>query len=555
MVGGELVITYKYSTGAATQTETVSYFMMQQSTNSGTTKTAFSQPISIAQGGRDVRNLWYKVRAPQSAALTLTIFGKVGAATEKSNAYTVSGAGARAGESVIIYNMSADRSAFSSATTTIAGAVQWSSATGATEVSVELTVTFTWSGSAGGAETKTTMYFSGADQGTSIVANEYHNTSGVIFTPETVTKLYRSGFVRTTITHSDATSIILSNITMSVNGTSTLVVTEQGDTEAFATTYLQPIIPDGFTGGAGVNIENRITPLNLTRSINNAEERYFSNVFVLTYEVNFTENAPTLPSTQLKTVEFMLGGGSDATAAARTTTQFIYAGNSWNIDRTTAGTSTVVIQGSGIRVRSAYLDTHFQISTAIILRDVDVTFSASAGDAPGVDVRVGRPLQGGGNLIQTSGAVQTFSVVSDVSGILNRITSVEWNAGIGVLAGLSATGPSWSLAGMKLVITYEEDVSLVGHDEVKTVRFPLDSTEIGDTGSRQATCAAAATCAFDYRAELPDLASVNSSPVSTIFKYFLSHLSERRTLWPMRQEHSMWSMVRWRRTPWGANWS
>lgn len=508
-LGGELVITYKYSTGAARQTETVTYFMLQQSTNSGVTKTAFSQPVSIANGGRDVRNLWYRVRTPHSAALTFTVYGTVGAATEKSNAYTLSGTGSRSGETFAYYNMSADRSSFSSATTTVAGAILWSSATGASEASVELAVTFVWDGSLGGAETKSTSYYAGADQGSANIANEYHNTSGIIFTPETVTKLYRSGFMRTAFTHSDATAIILSNITMVINGTSTKVVTEEGDLEAFTTTYLQPMSADGFTGGTGVNIENRITPLNLQRSMNNAEEQYFSNVFVLTYEVNFAENAPTLPSTQLKTVEFVLGGGSDATALARTTGTFIFGGASWNIDRTTAGTSTVMIKGSGIRVRSAYLDSRFQLATAVILTDVDMTIATDVGDAPGVDVRVGRVLQGAGVFNDNSGVLPSFSARADVSGVLNRVSSAEWNTGIGVVTGLSATGPSWSLASTRLVITYEEEVSLAAHDAVKTVRFPLSSTAVGDTGTKQAVCAASTICSFEYRAELPDLQSVS----------------------------------------------
>ncbi|KKU77408.1 MAG: hypothetical protein UY04_C0058G0003 [Parcubacteria group bacterium GW2011_GWA2_47_7] len=214
--------------------------------------------------------------------------------------------------------------------------------------------------------------------------------------------------------------------------------------------------------------------------------------------------------TQLKTVEYVLGGGSDAPAAARASAAFLYAGTSWNTVRTTAGTSTVIIKGSGIRARSAYLDVWFQSSTAIDLDDVDVTFAASAGDAPGVDVRVGLPIQSlgtVGNYIDTSGTIPSFTTRADVTGILNRVTNTEWNAGVGVVAGLSVTGPAWSMASIRLVVTYEEDYNSSAHDEIKTVRFPLSSTTAGDTGSKRAVCAAAATCPFTYRAELPDLAA------------------------------------------------
>ncbi|KKU77406.1 MAG: hypothetical protein UY04_C0058G0001, partial [Parcubacteria group bacterium GW2011_GWA2_47_7] len=245
-MGGELVITYKYSTDAPRQTETVYYYMLQQPLSSGVTKTTFSQSVSIANGARDVRNLWYKVRTPHYAALTLNIFGTVGAGVEASNGYALSGTGARSGETVAIYDMSDNRSAFADATTTVAGAIQWSSATGAASVGVELAVTFIWDGSKAGPQTKSTAFLASADQATSDVANEYHNTSGMIFTPESETRFYRSGFMRTTFGHSQATAIVLAAITMTMNGTSTLVVTEEGDTEAFTATYLQPLSADGF---------------------------------------------------------------------------------------------------------------------------------------------------------------------------------------------------------------------------------------------------------------------------------------------------------------------
>lgn len=78
----------------------------------------------------------------------------MGGAGEKSNAYTLTGTNPRGGETVIIYDMTADAASFSSSPTTVAGASQFSSATGDSEVNAELFITFTWTGTNLGTQTK-----------------------------------------------------------------------------------------------------------------------------------------------------------------------------------------------------------------------------------------------------------------------------------------------------------------------------------------------------------------------------------------------------------------
>jgi hypothetical protein len=100
-----------------------------------------------------------------------------------------------------------------------------------------------------------------------------------------------------------------------------------------------------------------------------------------------------------------------------------------------------------------------------------------------------------------------FRATHDVTSLFGLQSDGQWNAGLDVVAGVqidqSGAGAR-SLSTAKLVITYEQDYSLTPHTETKTVRFPLDSTVAGDTGTKRTNCAAAATCGFAYLANIPD---------------------------------------------------
>lgn len=124
VLGGEVVVTYRYSTGAPEQTETVRYYMDQDVTSAAAVRNNFATitPI-ISNGGVAVKQIWYKVRLAPVAATNFTVYGRVGTSTEKSNVYAIAGTNARTGNTpTIIYNMSADAGNFFSASTTLAGA-------------------------------------------------------------------------------------------------------------------------------------------------------------------------------------------------------------------------------------------------------------------------------------------------------------------------------------------------------------------------------------------------------------------------------------------------
>jgi murein DD-endopeptidase MepM/ murein hydrolase activator NlpD len=516
VLGGELVITYQYDTSETVQTETVRYWIEQDTAENGTTKTVFpdgASNITISNTGLSVKNLWYKVRTAHSAAQTFTVYGNVGSAGEKSNAYTLTGTNARAGEATIIYDMSADASSFSSSTTKVAGASQFSSATGDTEVGVELYATFTWSGDDGGTQTKSVLYNGRTSPMSSNVATEYHNFPMNISLPEKVTKTHRSSYIQSTVMHSEATTIAVSTITGYLNGSSILSLTEQDDTEAFARTYYASMSATVFNGAATNTIPFDRRAFMYSGTTSQADEFAMSNAMVVTYDAAFTEDGTTVPEHSLRTVEYVLGGGSDT--SSRTTGTNVYAGSSWNTTKGSAGTTSVDIPGSDIQVRNAYVESRISVSNAVNVTDVDMLFDATPGPNPGTDGRISPVING--TYAETTGQGYWLVVRADVTSQISTQSDSDWNNGVDIVAGLQVTGPTTQLNSMKLVITYEQEYSETAHDELKTVRFPLDSDVSGDTGSSRAACAASATCTFSYNADIPDLLNTDNANIESVF--------------------------------------
>ena len=290
MLGGELIVTYQYSTGAATQTETISYMMNQETANPGTTKNTFSKDITISNAGRSVSNLWYQVDVAPTAPMNISVFGTVGANTEKSNTYTVTAANARAGGSpTIIYDMSADKASFNSATTTISGAVQHS-ATGGSPPGVKLFLTFTWSGSTSSTQTKT-VAFSGAQQGANATTNQYYNKTVHLTLPEKVTKTYWDSYVEIETAHSQATSITIGTITTGVNTATGTAIAETADTtsEAYWFRSYYNIDQNMFSGGATIPWQTKAVVINQNKSMANTVR--FSNEVYVTYDAAMGEAA------------------------------------------------------------------------------------------------------------------------------------------------------------------------------------------------------------------------------------------------------------------------
>ncbi len=228
----------------------------------------------------------------------------------------------------------------------------------------------------------------------------------------------------------------------------------------------------------------------------------------------------------LRTVEFALGGGAGAGSAQTGTDQVtgatvrrasdanVYAGTSWNTTKGSAGTKTIKLPGSGIRVISAYLDATAAITSATSITDVEMAIDVSPGPQAGVDMEVSPEIRVG-NMFNQSGQTGILSSKTDVTGFFQIQNDSQWNTGLSVVGMLSVTGPTWALATMKLVITYEENHTTAPYNSMKTVRLPLTATTTGDVGTRATSCGANVGCSFKYLLDLPDLAT--TSDIGDVF--------------------------------------
>ncbi len=276
--------------------------------------------------------------------------------------------------------------------------------------------------------------------------------------------------------------------------------------------------------------------------MNQAEEAWFSHTIVVTYDAALGSVDPQANSynKHSRTVEYILGTGgaicntsnnacgTDAYASARSSAVPVYFGGQIDTTKSTAGTKTIAIQGSGIRVTQAYLETTVHLVTAADVTDVDSYIDVANGPAGGSDLRA-LPTAAV-TLFDNSSHNGTLKWNADVTPAFDRQTDAQFNSGLGVVAAYSVTGPTTILGKIKLVITYEQDYSTVSHTETKTVRFPLDSTVSGDNGTKTAACAGSTTCGFSYTPNIPDAAAdgnikdvffeltgeINSATASTI---------------------------------------
>lgn len=292
VLGGELVVTYRYSTGAPAQTETVRYFEDQATVTPNAVRNNFATITpTISNGILSVKNVWYKVHSAPTAATNLTIFGRVGTSTEKSNVYTISATNPRAGDTpTIIYNMSADVGNFWTSTTTLAGAATYSAAGSAYPVGAEAYITFTWNGSLGGTTTRSVL-FSASQQGVNNVANTWNNRGARVELPETVAKTYRSAYIETNYSHSNAaTTIAIGSVILGANGATTSIA-ENGDTEAFNTVYFNQIASSTFSSGDPILWKTREVEIHNAKNV--ANYSYFNNVVVVTYDAAQQYNFPT----------------------------------------------------------------------------------------------------------------------------------------------------------------------------------------------------------------------------------------------------------------------
>jgi hypothetical protein len=502
VLGGELVVTYRYSTDAPRQTETVRYFLAQRTTAPGTSKNYFSTTsVTIVQTQMRMEALWYRVHIAPTASTSFSIFAKVGTSSEQSKTYAITSTNPRAGNTpTIVHDLSSLRENFYQASTILGGATQYTSA-GGSPPAIEAYLTFTWNGQAGVARTQS-VTFSGAQQGSKNTLNTWANRSVILELPETAPKTYRSVYLKTALSHSQTTSITIGTVTIGANGSTTAIAeTADATSEAYNAVYFHLIASTTFSNGGVIDWNKRAILLNQTLSVSNIA--HWSNQIVVTYDADFSQDAPMYPPKQVKTVEFLMASSSDNTV--RGDNIIAYAGETWSGTKAGAGKRRVTIAGSGIRVLNAYLEVSYLISTTVNVNHEFIVMDVEGASSQGFDVQVGGSYAV--SPYNSSGLGGYVLAQHDVTALFDRQTDTQWNTGIGVVAGVQidfSAAANRILTTVRLVITYESNYTLVPHDEVKTVRFPLDSVDTNDRGTRQGQCAAATTCVFAYTADIPD---------------------------------------------------
>ncbi len=520
-LGGEIVVTYKFLSDAPTQTETVQYWMGQQRALPGTASSTFTQVATLVNGGANPKSIWFRVHDSVTNTPFVAIGGKVGNSATSGVTYTGTLANPRGGELRIIHDMGAATTSWSGASSTLSIDVRHQAATYDAAPGVEAMITFHWSGGAYGAVTKTGKFFAGSSGGVPALANSDNMFSFTVTLPETVTKTYRSSYLSTSVMHTDLTAILSGTVRISLSGGAPVAITEATeDLENFRAMYMTQATSTNFTPDAMIPWVSRAFAT-LVRG-NQTEEYAANSEMVVTYDANLSGNDPEASEgKQLRTVEFVLGGGAGAAATqtgtdnngvARASDDNVYAGSAWNSTKGSAGTKSVQIFGSGIRVLSAYLDTTSSVITSTDISNFEMTLDVSPGIASGEDIAADTVASNAATAIfvDNSGVSSPLlSAKANVTSLFQTQTDSQWNSGLAVVGMLSVTGPTWHLATMKLIVTYEEDYSLIPHTALKTVRFPLRSTQAGDSGTRRTDCAAGATCAFGYAINVPDLATTS----------------------------------------------
>ncbi|HEY4694446.1 MAG TPA: peptidoglycan DD-metalloendopeptidase family protein [Candidatus Nanoarchaeia archaeon] len=536
-LGGELVVTYNYSTGASSQTETVRYFARQETgQNVGTSQSANSAvSATVSNTGMSMSNIWVKADAAVSESNTLTLSGDVGGTVDGSgditNAVALGGTDSiRAGDTATLYlDLSAQAGDFSSATTSTDIERQYSGTSGDAAVSMELFLTFTWSGSSGGTVTKTVTF--GTNQsgvGDTSVASTWRNKPMYLELPERVTKTHRSTYIGTNVGHSATTNITDSaTISVGVNNTTApanqTTATEQQDEGTTAVeenavfTTRHDVTNTIFSGGSTISWTKRTFEVNAT--ISAAESAWFSHEFVVTYDAALGANDPAAPAQpkHLRTVEYVLGTGgltcntsnnacgSDTNASTRASATVVYFGNQVHTTKATASTKNIIIQGSGIRVVQAYLEGWVHAVSATDVTNFQLMMDVEGSSTAGSDSRLQEAA--GTTLIDTSGPNNTIRFRGDATYLFDRQSDTDFNNGLSVVGAYAVTGPTTILGSMKLVLTYEQNYLTTAHDETKTVRFPLDSDETNANGTKITACGASSTCGFSYTANIPDAAA------------------------------------------------
>jgi hypothetical protein len=240
------------------------------------------------------------------------------------------------------------------------------------------------------------------------------------------------------------------------------------------------------------------------------------------------EAAATAYGKELRTAEFVLGGGSDNTV--RASNVMAYAGaTSWVTTKPalTTGGDVVTLLGTGIHVLNAQLDVSFEYpytAAASVSQNrvfVDVEGSATQG----TDVPV-NGANGATPLAIMAGGTGYLRTIHDVTSFFGSQSDAAFNSGVHVLVGVAPTltAGNRALTTAKLVVTYEVDIDPSIPLLVKTVHLPLASSGVaGNKGTRTTVCAAGATCPFTFDTSVIRDLSADANIVDAHVEFYAYH--------------------------------
>ena len=290
-LGGELVVTYKYNTGAPTQVETVRYFMGQQLTApTGTASSTYNKTITVSNYGVIPNYVWYKYSAPIQNTLSFSASAKIGNSASTSEVWRpTNGATDATGVTTFILDMGNATTSWSGNSSSFITSFDQDSDTGDAPTSVEAFMTFQWSGSAGGNVTKTGKFFAGNSpvaHGDATFDTVFPYT---IILPESVTKTLRSSYVRSAYAHSNAASITTGTLIHRANATGAITYTESNtDLDAYRGLLFVESTTTSLTVDAAISRTNYPMLFSAQGSITD-NEYTFDNEHVVTYDANFSE--------------------------------------------------------------------------------------------------------------------------------------------------------------------------------------------------------------------------------------------------------------------------
>lgn len=510
-LGGEVVLTYSYDTSAPQQAETVRFMAYQGSgtaaANTNVNMGSFAP--NVVNSGAVPKHAWYRFSVPLSTSATFSATSTVGS-NIRGQSFSLALAGTRSGNTPeIIHDFSSDLTTLG---TNVTGAYRFSAAN--PQVSAEMFVTFVWDGTASSARTNSITFPASSHfvaPAAAVSMNEVNSTN-IIFA-EAGQKTIRSAYLATTQERGDGTPATSGTYTATIQGQPTSIAEPAVATgKEYSRKFLIAFPSNVF--GASAFRELSFAPQIVQRNTAGDSVYYASDV-VVTYDASV--QAESIKERSLHTIEYALGGGSDATG--RATGVQTYAGSSWGTTKGAAGTKLIQIQGSNTRVVSAYIDVSFKMSAAVTINTVTVTGDATDGTTTFTDLNLtDLPTNGATDaIVYNSGTTAAdastgFHRMYDAKALLGNYNSQSLSTGVSVDIGILVANAAANreITNTKLVVTYavDEDLNRVGTQTImKTVRFPLPTRTAGCTN-----------CSMTYTASIGDFDGTAASIVDVHYE-------------------------------------